>query len=72
LVHAVQDVALVVLLNVPLAHALHVLSVVVVPAVLTYVPAIHEVQAPHTVALSPSWSQVPTAHGTFGAVFPAQ
>ena len=49
-----QDVALVVLLNVPLAHALHALSVVVVPAVLTYVPATHAVQGSHTVALSPS------------------
>ncbi len=72
LVHAVQDVALLVLVNVPLAHVLHALSVVLVPAVLTYVPATQTVQGSHTVALSASWSHEPEAQGTFGAVFPAQ
>jgi hypothetical protein len=48
--HAAQLVALLAVLYSPAAHAVHVWSLVALPALDTYVPAAHAVQATHCVA----------------------
>jgi len=59
-------------LKLPLAHAVQIRSVVVVPATLTDSPGVHEVHGKHAVAALLSLSQVPLAHWTFGELPPAQ
>jgi len=71
-VHGAQLDALPAALNVPLAHAVHIRSVVVVPAALTAWPAAHAVHGTHAVAGSPSRSQLYSAQACFGATPPGQ
>ena len=68
----VQLGAFAAVLKVPLAHGAHVRSNVAPPAAATDWPGTHSVQATHAVAASPSWSQVPGAHDSFGIEAPAQ
>jgi hypothetical protein len=63
---------LLVALKVPAVQLAQVRSLVVEPAPETRWPARHVVMAAQTVAGSASWSQVPVAHVTAGAVPPAQ
>jgi hypothetical protein len=52
--HAVQLIAFVVVLNVPLAQAAHVRSLVALPAAVARCPATQSVHATHAVAELPS------------------
>ena len=72
MLQAAQLVAFSVVLNVPLAQAVHIRSVVVVPRAPTLCPGAQLVQVTHAVAALPSWSHVPGAHATFGVAAPAQ
>lgn len=70
--HAAQLAAFVLVLNVPLAQPAQRWSVVALPGAETYCPAAQLVCDTQGVAGSPSWSQVPAAQATAGAVSPAQ
>ncbi|MBK6849023.1 MAG: hypothetical protein IPG96_16305 [Proteobacteria bacterium] len=70
--HAVQEAVLVRVLKVPLAHAAQRRSAVVVPSLATYCPAVQFVFLVQSVAALPSWSHVPAAQATGGALPPAQ
>jgi hypothetical protein len=71
-VHGLHASTLVVLLKYPSAHALQLRSVVALPSAETKLPETQSVQATQAVAGSPSWSQLPTAHGWASASPPAQ
>jgi hypothetical protein len=70
--HGWHEVALLVVENVPLAHAPHARSCVAVPGSAAYWPARQVVRGTHAVDASPSWSQVPAPQGTACAAPPAQ
>jgi len=70
--HAVQLGAFVVVLYVPLAQPVQVRFAVALPAKTTDCPGTQLVQATQAVAGFSSWSQVPAAQASFGAVAPAQ
>ena len=61
-VQLVQLDALLVVVNVPAAHAAQVRSVVLEPLASTRVPATQLVHAAHGVAEVPSWSHVSPVH----------
>ena len=67
-----QLAAFAVVLNVPLAHDVHVRSLVGVPPAPIDCPGEQLVHGMHAVAELPSWSHVPVAHAVFGASLPAQ
>ena len=71
-VHAAQLAAFVVVENVPEAHAAHVRSAVVEPALTSYCPALQLVFDTHAVAEFPSWSHALLAHVVLGVVPPGQ
>lgn len=71
-VQAVQLPSLAPAVKKPAAHAAHVLSVVALPAPVTYCPARHVVLAAQSVALLPSASQVAPPQASFVAAPPAQ
>ena len=70
--HAEQLAAFDVVLKVPLTHAAQVRSVVALPAVLTFWPAMQAVHETHAVAELASWSHVPSGQASFATVPPAQ
>jgi hypothetical protein len=72
LFHDEHDVALEVVLYVPLAQALQRRSAVAEPGVPTDCPGLQVVHATHAVAGFLSWSQVPFPHATGAASAPAQ
>jgi hypothetical protein len=72
LLHAVHVVAFDALLNVPLAHALHVRSTVALPSVVTCCPGAQSVHGMHSVAGLASLSHVPLGHACFAVSPPAQ
>jgi hypothetical protein len=71
-VQGVQATAFAAALNVPLAQGAQTRSSIALPEVDANFPATHVVKAAQAVAGSPSWSQVPLAHGTDTAAPPAQ
>ena len=72
MLHAVQLAAFAVTLNVPLAHDVHVRSLVGAPPAPMDCPSEQVVHGMQAVAELPSWSHVPGAHAVFGASLPAQ
>jgi hypothetical protein len=68
----VQDAAFALVEKLPLAHAEHTRSVVVLPFDTTYSPGWQVVRDVHAVAEFPSWSHVVVEHAAFGVVPPGQ
>jgi hypothetical protein len=70
--HGLQLAALFEALNVADAHGEHARSLVLLPALLTKNPGEHCVHGTHALAGFASWSKVPGAQLSFGALPPAQ
>lgn len=70
--HGLQALRLLPALKLPAAQLRHSRSSLGLPALLTNWPVEHKVCDTQLVAALASWSQVPGAHGTLGALLPAQ